>query len=364
MDDKWELEEKIRKRDSIGLAQYAVRAKSNWVLRRTAVSTLKVIVISDSRTVKKRFLDRELVRGLSLHDRDMRKTIAEVLDATGWKPSNEHERTNYLIAKERWDDVAKLGKPAIPILLSWLKFEDVYVRLNATRILGSIGDTKLIKPIIHATVPHLDENMSNYYKTLLPVTVEAVVKTGEAGIQPLSNMLPSLGPLLGIPVIWSLFQLGNKGATEVIVDWIFKVGPLPTHSEVWKWNPDGKPPSTASLIKTFVPEEMRQKFLGYYAEPILGIFSWKPTDDSEKVDVSECDAAVRWLNKTKTTIATNILYRVASIHHVTAGIRVGPTSVRFTALDFRLFRQMAKDEIKRRGNPRYDATAYSRPDAW
>ena len=177
-------------------------------------------------------------------------------------------------------------------------------------------------------------------------------------------MLPNLGTLLGIPVIWSLFELGNKCATEVIVDWIFKVGPLPTHSEVWKWTPDVKPISTVSLIRTFVPREAMHKFLGVYAEPILAIFSWKPIVETENVDISECNAAVQWLCKTKTPVATNILYRVANVRSATASINLSSTLIGLRSIDFTSLRQMAKDELKSRRNLQYDASAYSRPDAW
>ncbi len=50
-----------------------------------------------------------------------RKQAADLLDRLGWKPESPDEQVLYLIARDRWADVATLGNAAMPTLIAGLR---------------------------------------------------------------------------------------------------------------------------------------------------------------------------------------------------------------------------------------------------
>jgi len=46
-----------------------------------------------------------------------------------WQPKDDVEKAYYLIAKKHWDELVKLGEPAVEPLIEALKDEDRDVRM-------------------------------------------------------------------------------------------------------------------------------------------------------------------------------------------------------------------------------------------
>ena len=67
---------------------------------------------------------------------------ADALDRLGWSPAAGKESVVYLIAKERWGDLARAGAAAVEPLLAVLDDRDDSIRRRAAMILGEIGDPR------------------------------------------------------------------------------------------------------------------------------------------------------------------------------------------------------------------------------
>jgi len=51
------------------------------------------------------------------------------LEMIAWQPKDDVEKAYYLIAKKHWDELVKLGEPAVEPLIEALKDEDRDVRM-------------------------------------------------------------------------------------------------------------------------------------------------------------------------------------------------------------------------------------------
>ncbi|MFB0560775.1 MAG: HEAT repeat domain-containing protein [Candidatus Lokiarchaeia archaeon] len=80
-----------------------------------------------------------------------KERTAWALDELGWKPKNDAEKLHYFVAKEKWEEVVKIGaaavKPLIKILKMWGSGTPNYVREEAAWTLGEIGETRAVEPL-------------------------------------------------------------------------------------------------------------------------------------------------------------------------------------------------------------------------
>ncbi len=76
------------------------------------------------------------------------KAAAASLDKLGWKPPDMALQVKYLLASRKADDLAALGKPAVPPLINaLLSKNDDRVRIAVTA-LGKIGDPQATEPLL------------------------------------------------------------------------------------------------------------------------------------------------------------------------------------------------------------------------
>jgi len=99
--------------------------------------------IGDKRAVE------PLIHALNDEDWQVRWEAAEALDELGYEPKNDTEKAYYLIARKNWDELVKMGEPAVEPLIQALKDEDIFVREAAVEALGKIGDKRAVEPLIH-----------------------------------------------------------------------------------------------------------------------------------------------------------------------------------------------------------------------
>ncbi len=90
------------------------------------------------------------VKAFENGDIELRKKLEAVLGELGWMPKNPTEQAYYWIATRRWELLTGLGKDAVePLLLAMSHYD---LRNETMKVLGKIGDTRAIDPIIQVAL--------------------------------------------------------------------------------------------------------------------------------------------------------------------------------------------------------------------
>lgn len=97
-----------------------------------------------------------LVANLGDINKSIRANSAKALVKLKWSPANDDEKVGNLIAYRLWNDLAKIGDPAIERLIGVLGDRDANIRSEAAETLIKIGHAT-IKPLISALI---DKNES------------------------------------------------------------------------------------------------------------------------------------------------------------------------------------------------------------
>jgi HEAT repeat protein len=66
-----------------------------------------------------------LIEALKDEYSDVQGSAAEALEKIAWQPKDDIEKAYYLIVKNQWDKLVKLGEPALGPLIEALKNEDM-----------------------------------------------------------------------------------------------------------------------------------------------------------------------------------------------------------------------------------------------
>ena len=93
---------------------------------------------------------RYLIGALRSGDEKFRAGVAEALDAGGWVPETGEEEALYLMARDRWAEVERVGAGALPVLAGALSDPSIEVRTNAVRVIARIGGDDAVAPLIRA----------------------------------------------------------------------------------------------------------------------------------------------------------------------------------------------------------------------
>ncbi|MCM2466746.1 HEAT repeat domain-containing protein [Methanoculleus oceani] len=80
-----------------------------------------------------------LVEALNDPCHPVRMEAAWALDRLDWVPQSDLERAGYLIAREQWNELVRMGRPAIPPLIRALEVEYSGVRTGASEALRQLG---------------------------------------------------------------------------------------------------------------------------------------------------------------------------------------------------------------------------------
>ncbi|MDY6836292.1 MAG: HEAT repeat domain-containing protein [Chloroflexota bacterium] len=89
---------------------------------------------------------------LSLRDgnSDIRERAVEALDKLGWKPEDDMAQARYFIVKKQWKKLAKLGNKAVAPLIDALRDKSQPVRWGAAWALGEIKDVRAVEPLVES----------------------------------------------------------------------------------------------------------------------------------------------------------------------------------------------------------------------
>jgi hypothetical protein len=299
---------------------------------------------------------------------DNRKLLYNLLQYVGWEPSWEDERSCYLISKTHTESLKRDLEHA----------EDKDIRIQAVQALGEIGDTNVIDSLCSGAIPLKGTREGQfdweYYNALLPVVADALANIGKSNVEHIIKALKGKELLLmwGIPLMWALCKIGDHRAVETVINWIFSVGtiePMVPGSYGAPLVHYGEFLSPPDVIRACVPPNLIPQLLGNYTDIVLDIFAWKFVSVSEETgemqfDMSRSTQAVQQLCAIKTDVSSNILHKVSGIERLNVGGGQIGIEVTVQYLDFKDNREMAVEELKRRGKPRYEPSTYLEPNAW
>lgn len=104
----------------------------------------------------------------------VRKGVVLTLYELGWRPENPNDLAHYLIAKEDWAAVVKLGSHAVLPLLKALQDDrpiNILDWIKAIKALGKIGDPRAIKPL-----SQLEVNPNSEIKKIIDKTLKTLMQ--------------------------------------------------------------------------------------------------------------------------------------------------------------------------------------------
>jgi len=88
-----------------------------------------------------------LVEALEDEDAGVRTETARALQELRWRPKTHSNKASYLIARKDWDELVRLGRPAVGSLIKVLKDKETRVREKAARVLGEIEDVAAVESL-------------------------------------------------------------------------------------------------------------------------------------------------------------------------------------------------------------------------
>ena len=285
---------------------------------------------------------KTLVSALSDKEAGVREKAAAALGQLNWKPSSEYERILLSGAAKEWDELVKIGEPAIQYLVRSLADDDFYVGKDAKAALQAIDGEAVYKALAQAlrdndftlrfqaafTLKDMGAKFESiedsvYYHIALYQWDEAVKKGGEA-----------LPPLLETLIIHQPFltDLSGKGPPIDFLHLFHSYSPL------------------LKEICTIPFIEDREMF-----------------DFTRKYDITSSNMSVMELCKIEGQISSNILHLVSNRRDIKICIECHsdhPGGETFTTLSFQWQRDRAFNELKKRGNPPYDPTVFKMEASW
>ncbi|MCK5215784.1 MAG: hypothetical protein KAR05_10590 [Candidatus Omnitrophica bacterium] len=117
----------------------------------------------------------------NINNNDIRKHAAEILESHKAQPTSMKDGqayVGYLIARERWDELIKIGKPALDLLLkaiedkSFIRKREIFSTLGA--ICGSLADQKIVEQKVIPLLIH-EASTNKYFNTVNPFTVLGII---------------------------------------------------------------------------------------------------------------------------------------------------------------------------------------------
>jgi HEAT repeat protein len=91
-----------------------------------------------------------LSAALADQDIEMRQEAAKALGALGWQPEDLQMNIDLAFALRDWDELGKLGSPAVDRLIGELQGKEYGLRVEVAKTLGKIGDVRAVQPLVAA----------------------------------------------------------------------------------------------------------------------------------------------------------------------------------------------------------------------
>ncbi|MDD3088722.1 MAG: HEAT repeat domain-containing protein, partial [Candidatus Omnitrophica bacterium] len=201
----------------------------------------------------------------------VREVAAQTLDKLNWKPDNIEDQIAYLAAKNDWNSIVAIGRPAVPSLAVLLESKYEFVREPAAQVLGQIGATA--NEAISALVAAL-KNKDVFVRALV---AKALGQIGVAAKDAISGLVAALKD--EAPVV-------RAAAAQAL--------------DKQNWKPDSDEDRSAYLIakkdwngvvamgQSAVPNLIlllkdRWPFMREVAAQTLDKLNWKPDNDEDRI---------------------------------------------------------------------------------
>jgi len=319
-------------------------------VRLRAISTLEKI--GDTRAVE------PLIAALEDDDKDVRRTAISVLgkmgDARAVEPliatlEDKDVRLEAILALEKIGDAR-----AVEPLAAVLKDGDKDVRLTAIGALGKTGDARAVEPLIAA----LEDK--EYHVRWSAAEALGQTKGEEQIVEKLKEMITK--PIkrdIYFTVSYTLAKLGVVSAIPVLIEFLFET-PIEIQSLT---EADRLRSKVLEALKGLIPKSNLTEELIILANEAA---SYR-TRDSDPVHINlspsleEGASAIRTLCSINNPVSSNILYLVTE----KKDIRITLPTCAYTT-DFSLYfgvqREIASEELRRRGFKGYDPAAYYRKE--
>ncbi|MGB2907434.1 MAG: HEAT repeat domain-containing protein [Candidatus Aminicenantaceae bacterium] len=81
------------------------------------------------------------------HGESWSAQVAAVLKQMGWCPSDESEKAVVYLAEREWEELAKLGAPAVSLVSNFMTTGQASEIQKAAETLGQIGDERAVEPL-------------------------------------------------------------------------------------------------------------------------------------------------------------------------------------------------------------------------
>lgn len=303
---------------------------------------------------------------------------AIALDKLGWKPEDVFMKVIYFLAKESLDEIEDMGESAVDPLCQVLNdnnseseicclaakalrkvtnaralesflpaLKSYYnpIRFEAAEALGVRGFDQAVGPLIEAAYDKAEEVRSAAIDSLVKIggakVTEALIREFEKG---------NLQPDIRYGFARGLGMIGDKKVAASVIEFIFT-----SYAHEW-----------LSKFSSF------KNLFGDYTHIID--FARTYSTSSKRVGISsyierytyeiniDC---VEELSKINTPVSSNILHllvKMKDVHGLPGEEEDGYS--RLKSVSFQPIRKLARDELKKRGNPPYDSSAYLSEDGW
>jgi len=267
-----------------------------------------------------------LIATLKSKNSEMRQAAARALETLNWQPNSDEDEATFWIVKGEWDKCEEIGwTVVIPIinafkdktarvslqkyLIARLKDKQIDIRVKATEALAEVGDITVAYPLVRSLPFSCSANWRTGYSTNNSLTCVSWDSDKESDFQDYKLQVVSASKALaeiykyepdkliklfqklrfngrfinrsdiwmGIPIIWALCEIGNRKATETIVNWIFDLGGhIPDPSALaWTYNRFHEIRSVTYFLRDIIPPDVLPKLLGDYTDLLLDLLTWK-----------------------------------------------------------------------------------------
>lgn len=179
--------------------------RTEYVVQQAAARSLGEI--QDERAVE------QLVEALKGTGRNVRRTVAEVLESLGWRPTNDRQRVLRAIAFEQWQEVASLGVVAVEPLIGLLQDEKRDLWKARAWSLANVADPWAVEPLVR-TLGHV--------KDVVRSAAGALGKIADPrAVEPLVEVLKEAMSVAQQIAATALGKIGDLGAVESVLEALF-----------------------------------------------------------------------------------------------------------------------------------------------
>jgi len=329
-----------------------------------------------------------MISDLRKPDPAVRKAAAIALDSLAWTAATDEDRALFLAALARWDGLPPLGEAAIDALLLVLRTSHTSELESAISTLSVIDPLWTQRGAAGAAVPALTSALTSISSAAVTTTVAGALVRIDPGWTRSAEaraVVPAMVSMLTsgrkIPleqrtaIIAALGEIGDSRAVEALAAALNGQNALisPRAAESLANIRDSRaveplvrylyayPGSTdvvATAIRKLAPSSALSSHLAEYAVRAVG---FRFRENSALASLDEAEAAVHALCSVDSPVTSNVLHLVAQLKDLSIAWNPNCLGDKYE-VSRETLRNLAREELARRGNPPYRPEAYLRTE--